>query len=56
MTPTPATTASAAPDVAAGDVEPALPQYSVRRVLATWAAAALPMALLAWIGAPVLAG
>ena len=56
MTPTPATTASAAPDVATGDVEPALPQYSVRRVLATWAAAALPMALLAWIGAPVLAG
>jgi membrane protease YdiL (CAAX protease family) len=33
-----------------------LPQYSIRRVLATWAAAALPMAALAWIGVPVLAG
>src|SRR5215468_7260121 len=33
-----------------------LPQYSVRRILATWAAAALPMAALAWIGAPLLAG
>jgi membrane protease YdiL (CAAX protease family) len=33
-----------------------LPQYSRRRILATWAAAALPMAALAWIVAPVLAG
>ena len=32
-----------------------LPQYSVRRVLATWAAAALPMGVLAWLVAPVLA-
>lgn len=31
-----------------------LPQYSSRRVLGTWAAAALPMAALAWIGAPLL--
>jgi membrane protease YdiL (CAAX protease family) len=31
-----------------------LPQYSRRRVLGTWAAAALPMAALAWIGAPLL--
>jgi membrane protease YdiL (CAAX protease family) len=33
-----------------------LPQYSRRRVLGTWAAAALPMAALAWVGAPLLAG
>jgi hypothetical protein len=31
-----------------------LPQYSRRRVLGTWAAAALPMAALAWIGAPLM--
>ena len=33
-----------------------LPQYSRGRVLKIWAAAALPMAALAWIGAPLLAG
>ena len=33
-----------------------LPQYSRRRILGTWAAAALPMAALAWIGAPLMAG
>jgi len=32
-----------------------LPQYSLRRVLGTWAAAALPMAALAWVVAPRLA-
>lgn len=32
-----------------------LPQYSRRRVLGTWAAAALPMAGLVWLGAPLLA-
>ena len=32
-----------------------LPQYSRRRILGTWAAAALPMAALAWVGAPLLA-
>ena len=32
-----------------------LPQYSRRRILGTWAVAALPMAALAWVGAPVLA-
>lgn len=40
------------------DTHPAetpLPQYSRRRILGTWAAAAVPMAALAWIGAPVLA-
>jgi membrane protease YdiL (CAAX protease family) len=33
-----------------------LPQYSKARVLAVWAAAALPMGALAWIVAPALAG
>ncbi len=32
------------------------PQYSHARILATWAAAALPMAALAWVLAPWLAG
>jgi membrane protease YdiL (CAAX protease family) len=32
-----------------------LPQYSRGRVLTIWAAAALPMAALAWVGAPLLA-
>lgn len=32
------------------------PQYSLRRVLGVWALAALPMAALAWVVAPVLAG
>lgn len=31
------------------------PQYSLRKIAAVWAAAALPMALLAWVGAPWLA-
>lgn len=34
---------------------PRPPQYSLARVLGTWAAAALPMGALAWIGAPALA-
>ena len=39
------------------DVEPTEPsQYSHARILATWAAAALPMAALAWVLAPWLAG
>lgn len=33
----------------------AVPQYSRARILATWAAAALPMATAAWVGAPLLA-
>ncbi len=33
-----------------------LPQYSLRRILGTWAAAALPMGTLAWVIAPWLAG
>jgi membrane protease YdiL (CAAX protease family) len=35
---------------------PDAPQYSRRRVLGVWAAAALPMAAAAWVGAPLLAG
>jgi membrane protease YdiL (CAAX protease family) len=38
-----------------GPAAPAMPQYSRRRILVTWAAAALPMAALAWVGAPLLA-
>jgi membrane protease YdiL (CAAX protease family) len=33
-----------------------IPQYSKARVLAIWAAAALPMGALAWIVAPAIAG
>jgi CAAX protease family protein len=33
----------------------ALPQYTRGRILKIWAAAALPMAALAWVGAPLLA-
>jgi hypothetical protein len=32
------------------------PQYSLAKIGAVWAAAALPMALLAWVTAPWLAG
>jgi uncharacterized protein len=32
----------------------AIPQYAVRRILAVWAAAALPMAALSWLVAPTL--
>jgi hypothetical protein len=31
-------------------------QYDLRGILGVWAAAALPMAVLAWLVAPVLAG
>jgi membrane protease YdiL (CAAX protease family) len=31
------------------------PQYSLRKILAVWAAAALPMAFLAWVLAPIIA-
>lgn len=36
-------------------VSPELPQYSVTRILAVWAAAAVPMGLVAWVVAPGLA-
>ncbi|HEX5533908.1 MAG TPA: CPBP family intramembrane glutamic endopeptidase [Actinomycetales bacterium] len=32
-----------------------IPQYSARRVIGTWAAAAVPMGVLAWVGTPLLA-
>lgn len=35
---------------------PSLPQYSLKQILGTWAAAALPMGALAWLIAPWLAG
>ena len=35
--------------------ERALPQLSLGGIIAVWAAAALPMGLLAWVGAPLLA-
>jgi membrane protease YdiL (CAAX protease family) len=35
--------------------ERALPQLGLGRIIATWAAAALPMALLAWVVSPLLA-
>jgi hypothetical protein len=52
------TTSHANTPTAAPETEPArmpLPQYSLARILGTWAAAALPMAALAWIVAPSLA-
>lgn len=39
-------------DVAVSKVE--IPQYRLRTILAVWAAAALPMAALAWLVAPAL--
>ena len=56
-----ATSGQAAPSTAPAGaataaVELPIPQYSRCRVLGTWAAAALPMAVLAWIVAPLLAG
>src|SRR3954447_22008088 len=35
--------------------ERTLPQLGLRRIIAVWAAAALPMALLAWVVSPLLA-
>jgi membrane protease YdiL (CAAX protease family) len=46
-------TATARSDAAVSPVE--IPQLMIRGILAVWAAAALPMALLAWLVAPVLA-
>jgi uncharacterized protein len=58
MTNTPATTSSTSKtDRPTGqETRPELPQWSVRRVLGTWAAAALPMAILSWVVAPGLIG
>ena len=41
---------------ASSSIEPSIKQYSLRTVLAVWATAALPMAALAWLVAPALAG
>ena len=46
--------ATARADVAVSSVE--IPQLRIRGIFAVWAAAALPMAALAWLAAPVLAG
>ena len=46
-------TATARSDAAVSSVE--IPQLRIRGILAVWAAAALPMAVLAWLVAPVLA-
>ena len=46
-------TAAAPAAVADSDVE--IPQLRARAILAVWAAAALPMAVLAWLVAPLLA-
>jgi len=34
---------------------PTIPQYSLRKILMVWAAAAIPMAILGWVVAPALA-
>ena len=46
-------TATARSDAAVSSVE--IPQLRIRGIVAVWAAAALPMAALAWLVAPVLA-
>jgi uncharacterized protein len=53
-TPAAATTSSADQPAAPAD-ERALPQLGLRSIIAVWAAAALPMSLLAWVVAPRLA-
>ncbi len=53
-TPAPATTSSAARSAPPAD-ERALPQLGLRGIIAVWAAAALPMGLLAWVVAPLVA-
>jgi hypothetical protein len=42
------------PSVPDAEASVEIPQYTVLRILAVWAAAALPMAVLAWLVAPVL--
>jgi membrane protease YdiL (CAAX protease family) len=53
-TPAPATPSRADQSALPAD-ERALPQLGLRRIIAVWAAAALPMGLLAWVAAPLLA-
>lgn len=54
VTPAPPTAGSADRPAPPAD-ERALPQLGLRGVIAVWAAAALPMGLLAWVVAPLLA-
>jgi len=49
----PTTAVKAASHARRGEIE--IPQYARRRIFAVWAAAALPMAALAWLVAPRLA-
>src|SRR5215211_2981139 len=53
-TPAPATARSADRPAPSAD-ERALPQLALRGIVAVWAAAALPMGLLAWVVAPLVA-
>ena len=53
--PTIAAPPPAQPTAARSSGRSQLPQYSLRQILSIWAAAALPMALLAWVAAPLLA-
>ena len=46
---------AAQPTAATSTGRSELPQYSLRQILCIWAAAAVPMALLAWLAAPLLA-
>ena len=55
MTDTTTRASYAAPKPTPADHTHDLPQYSVRRILGIWSAAALPMAGLAWLVAPMLA-
>jgi CAAX protease family protein len=52
--PTAPTTSHADEPAKAAD-EPSLPQLGLRGIIGVWAAAALPMGLLAWVVAPLLA-
>jgi len=49
------TTATMVPTALTREGEFPIPQYSRRKILAVWAAAALPMGVLAWIVSPILA-
>jgi membrane protease YdiL (CAAX protease family) len=49
------TTATTEPQAPSRDTDILIPQYSRRKILAVWAAAAGPMGILAWIVTPALA-
>src|SRR5215212_1213309 len=53
-TPAPATTTRADGPAVPAD-ERVLPQLGLRGIIAVWAAAAVPMGLLAWVAAPLVA-